>query len=282
MMPRNHAVCAGGIINAILPSLFLAGAMLHEIGAGVSKGHSAESSRNPAPLPEAIQATGSNRETFSLKEIQDGVFQVGKVLLNKGLNTVSFPAELNMNSGPIEYFVVTGNGKLHESILRTDADPFHIQAAMLLLGAKGSAGFAKASPTTNPSASAPKPSQDLEKGGLEPSSAKLPGDPIRIELTWREGQKEVRRTAESLFLNLERPSRSLQPGKWIYNGSRVEDGLFLAQTTGSVISLITDPDALINNQGPGHDRDDVWGVNTNNIPPFKTVVQVVVILPKNP
>src|SRR5690606_34621261 len=73
-----------------------------------------------------------------LKEISPGVFQVGSVRLDKVQKSICFPAEVNMTNGLIEYFVVTGTGKLHESVLKTETQPSQIHIAMLLLGAKES------------------------------------------------------------------------------------------------------------------------------------------------
>ena len=142
--------------------------------------------------------------------------------------------------------------------------------------------FPKPVPAITALPTTPTLGQESGEPGRKPSAVDLLGDRVRIELTWREGDKEVRRDAEALFLNQESQTGKPQPGKWIYNGSRVENGMFFAQTSGSVISLITDQDALINSGAPGHDNDDVWAVNATNIPPFKTSVMVTILLPKKP
>ena len=43
-----------------------------------------------------------------------------------------------------------------------------------------------------------------------------------------------------------------------------------------MISLITDPDAIINNQGSGHENDEIWGMNTKLIPPVSHPVTVTI------
>src|SRR5437868_4254023 len=70
------------------------------------------------------------------KEVQPGIFELGSVKINRRERTVSFPAVVNLKAGAMEYFVVSTWGKVHESILRTETEPYHIHAAMLLLGAK--------------------------------------------------------------------------------------------------------------------------------------------------
>ena len=57
------------------------------------------------------------------------------MLLEKLKQQISFPVLINMNEGLVEYILVTGKGKTHESLLVTRTEPFHIHVAMLLLGA---------------------------------------------------------------------------------------------------------------------------------------------------
>ena len=67
-------------------------------------------------------------------------------------------------------------------------------------------------------------------------------------------------------------------GNWVYNGSRIVEGTFLAQRDGSVVSIIRDPDALINNPRPGRENDEIWQVNTNLVPPLNTPVELLIQL----
>jgi len=107
------------------------------------------------------ESPASSATNQPLKQIGPGIFELGKVRLDKGRRAVSFPAALNMNDGPVEYLIVTTSGKTHESLLRTDVEPYHIHLAMLLLGATGAG--------TN---SFP-----------EDSAKPLPGDTIDLELS---------------------------------------------------------------------------------------------------
>jgi hypothetical protein len=72
----------------------------------------------------------------------------------------------------------------------------------------------------------------------------------------------------------------MRTGDWVYTGSRVIEGLFLAEIDGSVVSLVTDGEALINNEGSGHDNDIIWLANTNSLPPTNTPVTVSIKLSK--
>ena len=217
-------------------------------------------------------ATSTSPETTradrnEVKEIGAGVFKVGDVTIDKRSRTVSFPAAVNLTKGAMEYLLVTTWGKVHESILRTETEPFRIHIGMLLLGAKGAG--------TN--------EEELIQLAApyvsNPSSIQIPGDKISVEIRWRTHDKVTTRGAEELVYNSLRKS-SLRRGKWVYNGSFMEETTFVAQREGSAISLITDPEALINNSGPGHDNDSVWLANTKRLPPSDVPLEVVIRLDK--
>ena len=192
-----------------------------------------------------------------IRQISPGVFEIGKVRLDKATHSVTFPAVVNMTEAIVEYVVVTSQGKVHESLLRTDAVPKDIHVAMLLLDAKGSG--------TNV----------VPPDPLKP----IPGDPVSIEVSWTVKGKRKRVPAEKLIFNTETKT-NLSPGPWIYNGSLVENGTFLADPEGSIVSLITDPFALVNNPRPGRDNDDLCEVDSKAVPPLDTPVKVRMTLLK--
>ena len=192
-----------------------------------------------------------------LKQVGPGVFEMGGVRLDKTRNTVSFPAWLNMNDGALEYLLVTTSGKTHESLLRADIQPVHVHLAMLLLGAQGA--------QTNDYPENP--------------AALIPGDKITLEISWETHRKKKHRRAEELVLNRATQSAA-SPGPWTYNGSRTVEGTFIAQRDGSIVSLIVDGDALINNPRAGRENDENWQVNKTDLPPLNSAVQVTIRLEK--
>ena len=208
-----------------------------------------------ALLPTSLALAGAQPTNEpSVRQISPGRFQVGQVTLDKPSRSVTFPAVVNMTEAIVEYFVVTRDGKLHESLLRTDVVPRDIHVAMLLLDAKGAGTNA------------------IPEDPLKP----IPGDPVIIEVSWKDkGQKRVR--AEELVFNTQTKT-NLAKGVWVYNGSWLENGACMADREGSIVSLITDPFALVNNPRPGRDNDDLCEVNTNAVPPLDTPVEVKFIL----
>ena len=206
----------------------------------------AAESSPPAP------GTGASH-TNLLRQIGPGSFQLGKVRFDKKERTVRFPAVVNQAKGPIEYLIVTSYGKIHESLLRTDAEPYHIQLALLLLGAKGAGTNAFPDDEAHP----------------------LPGEAVTIEFNWKMRSKETHAAAEQFIDNVETKSR-MSPGNWVYNGSRIFNGAFMAQQDGSIVSVMVDADALINNPRPGRENDKIWLVHTAGLPPLNTPLEVVI------
>jgi hypothetical protein len=190
-----------------------------------------------------------------LKSIGPGLFELGLVQLDKSRRTVSFPAVVNMKEGNLEYLVVAATGKTHESLLRTEAQPQDIQLALLLLGAKGAGTNA------------------LPEDPAKP----LPGDRVEVQFSWKSDGQEIRRPADEFVLDV-KAKAAMSPGGWIYNGSRLRDDGFAAQTDGSIISLITDPDALLNNPRPGREDDDNWKPREAGLPPVNSTVHVSIRL----
>ena|SRR2546428_1043444 len=204
------------------------------------------------------QNRGVEEPKLRVKEVGPGLFEIGRVRLSKTERTVTIPAEVNMREGAVEYFLVTTTGKTHESVLRTDAEPYHIQLAMLLLDAKG------------------KGTNDFSQDKTKPP----PGDPIDVEVIWN--AKNVQRRARAEEFVFDRAAKgSMRTVKWIYNGSQINAEGFAAQQTGSIISLIDDPDALINNPLPRRDDDDNWQVGTNRMAEITENVEVIITLPKS-
>jgi hypothetical protein len=244
-----------------LPALFLGFALLAWFPAA-----SAQPAREEA---EAQKSEARTNPAPPVSTISPGIFKVGSVTLNRTERTVAFPSVLNTNAGPMEYLLVHSQGKVHESILQTATEPYHIHVAMLLLGAGGTNQLGIGGGTV--------PSGPIE----QPSAEKLPGDKISITVSWNVEGRVINVPASELVYNLEK-KEALNNADWVYNGSRMISGRFIGQIEGSVISLITDPGALINNVGPGHENDQIWTANTNRLPPVAVPVEVKLKLENPP
>ncbi len=208
-----------------------------------------------------------------VKEIAPGIFQIGGARLDQRLRTITFPAALNMDEGLIEYLIVHASGKTHESLLQTEVEPFQLQTAMLLLGAKG----AQAKPLTNAPGGGPIKGAQLTSENTKP----IRGEPVNLEIRWQMAGAEKVFHLEELVLDVKKEA-PMSRGVFTFNGSRVWEGRFVAQTEGSIVSLITDEDALFNNPRPGREDDSNWQIISKLVPPRGTPVQVTIRLEPKP
>ena len=220
----------------------------------------------PNQLSPSPETTGASTNQL-LRQVGPGEFALGNLKLDKKHRTLTFPITLNRVEGPMEYLLVTSHGKIHESIFRTENKPEDIHIAMLLLGATGA--------ETNSIQGA------IEGPVSHPSKEIVHGDPVAVSVKWMLNGKENDLPAEALIFNQQTRSTP-KPGNWVYNGSVVWQGKFMAQLEGSIASLITDKTALINNIANGHDNDQVWAVNTNRLPPADLELKMTIRLEDRP
>ncbi len=187
-----------------------------------------------------------------VKKIGQGIFRLGTIQINKRTGSITFPARVNMDHGLVEYLLVKSTGKTHESVLRTEVDPYYLNLAFLLLGFEG---------TTSPLA--------------QQGASDIPtGDPVKIDLIYHNKKGSVRSSAKAWLMKKKNGTDGIPEMKWLYTGSVVQQGKFMAQLQGSIIAVFHDPAALIDNTDPDGNNDEIWFVNQDNVPPEGTDVIV--------
>lgn len=123
------------------------------------------------------------------KVIGDGMIELGGVGVEVETKILSFPAKLNMTSGPIEVLVCTPRGRTHESLLESEIDPLKLQAALILSGARN--------------------------GPLTDADGMIRGDAFRIKVRI-DGEKPI--PIEEWIID-ERTHTNLPETEWIFVGS---------------------------------------------------------------
>ena len=216
-----------------------------------------------AALAEEAPAPAKPEESAkpAVREVSPGVFEVGKVRLDQKALTVSFSGKVNMERGLLEYLIVNPKGSAHESLLVTEVSATDIHTAMLLLGAKSGAITADAPPT------------QLNDEFLR-TAPKLTGDSVFISVKWKEKGVEKTVPVEDWLSNQEK-KQAIEHGPWIYNGSLVYEGRFLAQVDGNLVALVTMPSALLNNPRKNNNHDQMWNVNEKDTPKVNTPVEII-------
>lgn len=228
-----------------------------------NKSENSSKPRKVLPRPQTEEALQKN-----LPVLRTGkhTFAVGKVIIDEVARTITIPATVNMVEGMVEYALVENSGKVHEALFATDSSAEHIHVAALLLGMK------------------PQRETARKDGGIDVPEA----GQIGIEVTWAKHGPAARFKLEDLVLLMEsvsgtgaeRASAKLAKGPWFYNGSKFQHGLFLAGGEGSLIALIPDPTALVNNPRPSRMRDDAHVPNQELLPVKGRPVKIIFQFPK--
>ena len=181
--------------------------------------------------------------------------------------TVIFPAKVQMAEGALEYGIVTPVGPVHESLLVAQINPVELHAAVLLLGVKVR----------------PVPLGGELSGRLDAETLRgrpeIAGVSVSVRLSWKSGDEEKQAALEDWLVYSD--GRRVAEGPWLYSGSYLQEGgHFAAQGEGSVLCLVTNPAALLNNPRVGHEDDHIWEVRSGVVPSVGTAVEVVIRVPK--
>ena len=199
----------------------------------------------------------------------NGDISIGKVLLSRKDKSIHIPAYANLEEGIIEYALCLPNGKIHEALLLTDADPLHISVAMKLAGFQA---FEKLFPEFS--------EQDgnfVEKPFPSPQPEDYAPACVRIEVTWKENGKEQRSDLSDILINA-KTRQKFPSGGWHYTNSCFFHGRYQASLTGDVIAIFADRGSLINYIGPNNDGDNEsgWIVNPSRHIPTGTPATLII------
>lgn len=186
------------------------------------------------------------------EKIGEDRYRIGKATVNLKSKTVTCAGKINMRRGTIEYLAVAPRGKLHESVLSLDVRPLHLQVGLILLGLEPRGGLRYQGDTQVPR-----------------------GAPVEIWVSWQRGGRAVKARAEELVWDVVK-KRPMDPKAWVFSGSRVTDGGFVADEELSLVATYRDPAAIINNALPTGSDDAIYKVNERLAPPLNTPVTVTV------
>ena len=188
-----------------------------------------------------------------------GSYQFGAIDIDQKNREFSFPAVCNQTSGLVEYALVHEDGKTHESLFRTQVSPKLIHACLLLLKEKPQPAFFKF---------------------VEGNSSKLIQMPeIEIMVEWEHNGSNHKTSINSMVLN-QTDNRELSESAFVFTGSRVVEGTYLAEMDGSIIAVYHDNRATLNSRDLNSNSDDVWIANESKMPPKNLPVLVRFQLPK--
>jgi hypothetical protein len=191
-------------------------------------------------------------QASSVERIGPGVYRIGTVVADQKKGTVTVPGSVNMQEGLVELLACGPRGKRHESVLVLDANPHNIQVALLLIGLEPGPG-------------------NLEYQG-DPRTPL--GDPVDILVRFNGPGGRVEKRGEEMILDKPR-DKAMETTHWVFTGSKVIDGMFMAAMEQSIVTTFHDPFTIIDNPLPNGGDDTVYYVNSRVVPPVGTPVEVV-------
>ena len=201
----------------------------------------------------------------ALKMVAPGVLELDNIVLDTHKKEVRFKAEVNQITQLIEYAIVHKDGKTHESLLRTDISPFRLQTLLLL--ANANKYMEKL------------PEFDAE-GHEQPPSTPPPKHRIQIYVKdLRPDFKNSKPIPMANWIQNAETEQLMQGEPWMYTGSRIYEGDYVAELEGDIVAVYLTPNAMFNSWIPGNNNDELWIPTPKIVPPVDSPVEVILKLP---
>jgi hypothetical protein len=203
---------------------------------------------------DAARKTGPQKSDRppAIEQITEHTYRVGAALIDTKDRTIICPGEINMDDGAIEYLAVSPGGKTHESLLRIDIRPLHLQLALLMLNLE--------------------PKNVL----VEQGDKKIPqGDPVELRIRWKDRDGQVRDLRAEELVSDGTPERPMPRHDWVFTGSRILKQGFQADLEKSLVAVWHDPAAILDNPLPGG-GNNAYLVNPKITPRRGTHVELIV------
>ncbi len=210
----------------------------------------------PRSAPKASENSAEVKAPeVSVKKVGENRYRLGQIEFDAKTREIRLPVTVNQREGgPIEYLLVRESGKVHESILTTTVSPLHLQVVMKLLRYKGGNGdvFNRLLP----------PEALAKEGGKKADGGEA------VSFTFApEGGKDM--PVCEMVIDGE-SAAPMTAGDWVYTGSAVQEGSYMAEAEGSIIAIYLDHLAMFNMTREGADLDDRWGARHSVIPEIGT------------
>jgi len=201
------------------------------------------------------EAPAAEPDKPAIEQVSADSYRLGDIEFNSTSREIQFPGKVNQEEGILEYVLVHETGKTHESLLNTAISPADLQIVLKLLRYR--AGKGKLFDGLYPPGELPEPEAE--------------GTDVDVWVAWK-GQEAV--PVESLIRDLT-TREAMTSTEWIYNGSEILNGKFMAEAEGSIIALYLDSLAMINSKHPRNGDDEIWFPLKDVAPAFDTPVTVI-------
>jgi hypothetical protein len=187
-----------------------------------------------------------------IKQINEAQYQLDNIFIDVAKREVTLPATVNMQDGLVEVFLCARGGKVHESVFVADVVPYYLQVALILIGLK-----------------------DGHDALYQKTETQIKGDPLEIWIDWQDGSATKRYHAEELIWNVTE-STTMRQTSWVFTGSWLEQGRFMADDVKSLVTTYNDPSTIIDNPLATGQNDEVYRANKKVLPPKGTPVTIMI------
>ena len=195
-----------------------------------------------------------------IKELGDGRYQVGRIIVDKPARSFSVEAKLIHTEDPLEYLAVARRGaKDYESLLELRTRGLHFNIACILIGLD-------------------------DTGVVHPrfqfDETVVEGPEVSIKIRWEGDDGSVEIDAADALRIVGAPDGPPRETRWIYTGSAMypsDPPTYLADSSGSLIGFVHDPMTVIEHQlGLGIGAYGSILGNTDILPPIGTRMTLIV------
>jgi hypothetical protein len=227
----------------------------------------------PTPGPPSTEPAAPQKAAPTFVQLDADRFKIGDIELNRQTRAIRFPAAINMREGLLEFVIVHDKGKVHESLLRTAINATHLNLSLKLLRYQSS-----------PELFMLRDEEGFPNGLMPAVDAKTKAAArVEIRMLWKDGETE-RSASVNECINNNRNNTVMPVGPWVYGGSAVYNGRYVAEVTGDIVAILTNQAAIFNYPGDNNrDGEDYgsWYALTKMVPDVGTAV-IVEIRPWSP
>lgn len=180
---------------------------------------------------------------------KEGMIELGKITIDPAKKELTFPATLaNWNSEELEVLISTPEGRAHEALLTAEIDPYKLQLALILLGARNGGRLSTG---------------ELQQGAI-----------INIDIQSLHKPNQPRIPIETWLYNY-KTNHTMKRNGWVFVGSSFDAGQCLASQEGNIVNIWSQGNTILDNPEPSGDADDFICAYGSQMPTYSFDIKKV-------
>ncbi|RCK74496.1 MAG: hypothetical protein IGBAC_1444 [Ignavibacteriae bacterium] len=195
--------------------------------------------------------TKKDSNSSPLIKISDNIYLLDNIYINSETKEIHIPGIVNLQRGMIELAACADGGKLHESIFLLNIVPYYLHVALLLIGLDYKGGVEYQGDSTTPQ-----------------------GDSLEIYVMWKYNGLDTVVRLEDCIWDIKN-NQTMQHTCWIFSGSKIINGKYMADVERSIITTYHDPYTIIDNPLSTGSDDEVYRINDKLVPSKGTAVKLI-------